>query len=136
VGVVPLSDEQLEWELGFWEAVFPEEPETVVWLDDDFLLNLLDPEVLEQETGQAVQGPALAEGDDTPGRRPNPHAGERIGEASNPGPGTIRKWRMRKKIKMSQPVCGEHQGMKCPFRLCAFHNLFVPRLGFRVRRHQ
>eukprot|EP00972_Heterocapsa_arctica_P090277 13316923-Heterocapsa_arctica.AAC.1 len=80
------SVEQLQWEVSLWEEVFPRAVDPQDELDEDFWLNLLEP---EEEVQEEVQLFAIMDAPDQEAPtddRPDPHAGVRIGEASNPGP--------------------------------------------------
>eukprot|EP00972_Heterocapsa_arctica_P113576 16437810-Heterocapsa_arctica.AAC.2 len=75
---------QLQWEVSLWEAVFPRAVEPQEELDEEFWLNLLEPEADLQPEVQILAIMDAPDGEAPIEDRPNPHAGVRIGEASNP----------------------------------------------------
>eukprot|EP00972_Heterocapsa_arctica_P010227 1502620-Heterocapsa_arctica.AAC.1 len=70
-------------EVSLWEEVFPRAVEP---MDEDFWLNLLEPEADPQPEAQILAIMDAPDEEAPTEDRPNPHAGVRIGEASNPGP--------------------------------------------------
>eukprot|EP00972_Heterocapsa_arctica_P115849 16449999-Heterocapsa_arctica.AAC.5 len=84
------SVDQMQWEVSLWEEVCPNADDPPDELDEEFWLQLLEPDEAAQGVGPFLAIMDALEQEAPTEDRPNPHAGVRIGEASNPGPPTER----------------------------------------------
>eukprot|EP00972_Heterocapsa_arctica_P084469 12442895-Heterocapsa_arctica.AAC.1 len=98
----------MEWEVSLWEGIFPAAVAPEEELDEEFWLNLLEPEVEAQEEEQMLAIMDEPQVEAPTEDRPNLHAGVRIGEASNPGPP-----KRREKREGIQNKKDRKKGRKC-----------------------
>eukprot|EP00972_Heterocapsa_arctica_P019472 2874086-Heterocapsa_arctica.AAC.1 len=98
------SVDQMQWEVSLWVEVFPRAVGPQEDQDEDFWLHLLEPEDAVQEVGQMLAIMDAPDQEVPTEDRPNPHAGVRIGEASNPGPPAAGRTAKRRIVRLLEAV--------------------------------